>query len=411
MKRSGLSWLGSLGQLTFVAGVLVGLSIANYRLAVRAPGGNDFLARWVGANQWLVLGRDPYSPQVSLVAQTLIYGRPADRQAGEDVAHFAYPLFSMIFFGPFGLISYPLARALWMTLLEVALPVLAVLSIQLCDWRPSSWIQRVLIVFSVLWYHGFRAVILGQFAVLEALIMIGALFAIKRRQDAVAGVLLGLALSKPQMGVLLIPFVFLWALSTRRMLILTWGLGSIALLLAGSLVLIPSWPIEWARQIIDYTSYTAVGPPVSILAGLIPSGSGVITAVVTGLGLIYLAFVWQQAMGKEDRWFQWTAMVTIAVTNLVALRTATTNYVVMLPALVLVFSVWNERWGKGASAPILIALFGLFVGLWTLFLVTVEGNHEHPALYLPVPLLALGGLWWCRWWVVRRLRTEARGRA
>jgi hypothetical protein len=394
-----------------VAGVLVGLSIANYRLAVQAPGGNDFLARWVGANQWLVLGRDPYSPQVSRVAQNLIYGRPADRQAGEDVAHFAYPLFSMIFFGPFGLISYPLARALWMTLLEVALPVLAVLSIQLCDWRPSNWIQRVLIVFSVLWYHGFRAVILGQFAVFEALIMIGALFAIKRRQDAVAGVLLGLALSKPQMAVLLIPFVFLWAVSTRRILILTWGLGTIVLLLAGSLVLIPSWPIEWARQIIDYTSYTAVGPPVSILAGLIPSGSGAITTVVTGLGLIYLAFMWRQALGKEDRWFQWTAMVTIAITNLVALRTATTNYVVILPALVLVFSVWSERWGKRANAPILIALFGLFVGLWTLFLVTVEGNQEHPALYLPVPLLALGGLWWCRWWVVRRLRTEARGRA
>jgi TRAP-type C4-dicarboxylate transport system permease small subunit len=82
----------------------------------------------------------------------------------------------------------------------------------------------------------------------------------------------------------------------------------------------------------------------------------------------------------------------------------------MFPALVLVFSVWNERWGKGANAPILIALFGLFVGLWTLFLVTIEGNQEHPALYLPVPLFALGGLWWSRWWVVRRLRTQVGGR-
>jgi len=398
--------LGSLGRLVLVTGVLAGLGIANYRFAVQAPGGNDFLARWVAANQWLVHGRDPYAPQVSLEAQTLIYGRPADRQAGEDVAHFAYPLFAMLFFGPFGLIPYPLARAIWMTLLEVGLPILAILSIQLCGWKPSAWIQRILILFSVLWYHGFRAVIVGQFAILEALVMIGALLAVQRRQDAVAGVLLGLSLAKPQMAVLLIPFVLLWAVSTRRFLILIWGLGTIGLLLAASLALIPSWPIEWARQIIDYTTYTSrIGPPVSILAGLIPSISRPITAFLTGLGLIYLAFIWQRALGKGDRWFQWTAAMTIAVTNLIALRTATTNYVVMLPALVLVFTVWNERWGKRANPIILFALFGLFAGLWSLFLVTVEGNLEHPALYLPLPLLSLTGLWWSRWWVLRELRT------
>ena len=398
--------MGSLGRLVLVTGVLAGLGIANYRFAVQAPGGNDFLARWVAANQWLVHGRDPYAPQVSLEAQTLIYGRPADRQAGEDVAHFAYPLFAMLFFGPFGLIPYPLARAIWMTLLEVGLPILAILSIQLCGWKPSAWIQRILILFSVLWYHGFRAVIVGQFAILEALVMIGALLAVQRRQDAVAGVLLGLSLAKPQMAVLLIPFVLLWAVSTRRFLILIWGLGTIGLLLAASLALIPSWPIEWARQIIDYTTYTSrIGPPVSILAGLIPSISRPITAFLTGLGLIYLAFIWQRALGKGDRWFQWTAAMTIAVTNLIALRTATTNYVVMLPALVLVFTVWNERWGKRANPIILFALFGLFAGLWSLFLVTVEGNLEHPALYLPLPLLSLTGLWWSRWWVLRELRT------
>jgi len=405
LRRSRLSWLGGFGQLVLLAGVLFGLSLANYRLAIQAPGGNDFLARWVGANQWLVHGLDPYSPQVSLEAQTLIYGRPAEREAGEDVAHFAYPLFSMLFFGPFGLIPYPLARALWMTLLEVALPVLAILSIQLYGWKPSPWTQRFLILFSVLWYHGFRAVILGQFAVVEAVLVVGALAAIQRRQDAVAGVLLALTLSKPQMAVLLVPFVFLWALTARRLQILAWGIGTMVLLLVGSLALIPSWPIEWARQIIDYTSYTAVGPPVSILAGLIPSGSGPITVILTGVGLIYLVFVWQQALGEEDRWFQWTAAVTIAMTNLIALRTATTNYVVMLPAFILVFTGWNERWGKQANPPILLSLVGLFVGLWTLFLITVEGNQEHPALYLPVPLLSLGGLWWSKWWVLRKLKS------
>ena len=404
MRRSGLSWVRRVAEAALLVAVLVGLGIANYRLALQAPGGNDFLARWVGANQWLVSGRNPYDPQVSLVAQTLIYGRPADRAAGEDVAHFAYPLFSMLFFGPFGLLPYPLARAVWMTILEVSLPALAIFGMRLGGWRPSVWIQRSLILFSVLWYHGFRAVILGQFAVLEALLITGALLAIQRREDGVAGVLIGLSLAKPQMTVLLLPFVLLWAYASRRFSILIWALGTIAILLGGSLALIPDWPIQWVRQILDYTSYTAVGPPVSILAGLIPSAAAAITTVLTGLALLYLILEWVRALGKGDRWFQWTAALTIVMTNLMAVRTATTNYIVILPALILIFSVLAERWGPQANVAILMTLGILFIGIWALFLTTVEGNQEHPALYLPVPLLALAGLWWSKWWVVRQVR-------
>ncbi|MEK6588845.1 MAG: glycosyltransferase family 87 protein [Chloroflexota bacterium] len=393
-----------MAEAALLVAVLVGLGIANYRLALQAPGGNDFLARWVGANQWLVSGRNPYDPQVSLVAQTLIYGRPADRAAGEDVAHFAYPLFSMLFFGPFGLLPYPLARAVWMTILEVSLPVLAIFGMRLGGWRPSVWIQRSLILFSVLWYHGFRAVILGQFAVLEALLITGALLAIQRREDGVAGVLIGLSLAKPQMTVLLLPFLLLWAYASRRFSILIWALGTIAVLLGGSLALIPDWPIQWVRQILDYTSYTAVGPPVSILAGLIPSAAAAITTVLTGLAVLYLILEWVRAWGKGDRWFQWTAALTIVMTNLIALRTATTNYVVILPALILIFSVLAERWGPQANVAILMTLGILFIGIWAQFLATVEGNQEHSALYLPVPLLALAGLWWSKWWVVRQVR-------
>ena len=404
MRRSGLSWVRRVAEAALLVAVLVGLGIANYRLALQAPGGNDFLARWVGANQWLVSGRNPYDPQVSLVAQTLIYGRPADRAAGEDVAHFAYPLFSMLFFGPFGLLPYPLARAVWMTILEVSLPVLAIFGMRLGGWRPSVWIQRSLILFSVLWYHGFRAVILGQFAVLEALLITGALLAIQRREDGVAGVLIGLSLAKPQMTVLLLPFVLLWAYASRRFSILIWALGTIAILLGGSLALISDWPIQWVRQILDYTGYTAVGPPVSILAGLIPSAAAAITTVLTGLALLYLILEWVRALGKGDRWFQWTAALTIVMTNLIAVRTATANFIVILPALILIFSVLAERWGPQANVAILMTLGILFIGIWALFLTTVEGNQEHPALYLPVPLLALAGLWWSKWWVVRQVR-------
>jgi hypothetical protein len=120
-----------------------------------------------------------------------------------------------------------------------------------------------------------------------------------------------------------------------------------------------------------------------------------------GLLLLYLLWEWIQALGKPDRWFQWTSAMTIVVTNLVAIRTATTNYVVLLPALILIFSIWRERWGASARVGVCGTLTVLFVGLWWLFLSTVEGNVESPAMYLPLPIVVFIGLWWTRWWAVR----------
>ena len=384
--------------------VLVLLTIANFRFAENLPGGNDFLARWMGARYWVQEGISPYDPQVSLAGQELIYGRPANVEAGEDIAHFVYPLPAMVFFAPFGALPYTVARALWMTVLEISLPILALIGIAIADWKPRRAVLISLLLFSVLWYHGMRAVIVGQFAVIEALLMVGALLAIKRERDPLAGILLGLSIAKPQMAVLLIPFVFLWAAWARRWTIIFWGVGTIVGLLGVSVLLIPNWPVMWLRQLLQYPSYSNLGSPVSIIAGAFPSLSAGITLVLSGALLLYLFWEWSKAAGKSDRWFQWTAALTIVVTNLVAFRTATANYVVMLPALCLMFSVLVERWRARGNGAVLFTMAALLFGLWALFLATVEGNTEHPIMYLPVPILTLLGLWWARWWAVRAVR-------
>ena len=384
--------------------VLVALTIANFRFAEELPGGNDFLARWMGARFWVQEGVSPYDPEVSLATQELIYGRPADVEAGEDVSHFVYPFPSMLFFAPFGALPYTMARAIWMTILEISLPLLALIGIAIADWKPSRVVLISLLLFSVLWYHGMRAIIVGQFAVIEALLMVGALLAIKRGNEPLGGILLGLSIVKPQMAVFLIPFVLLWAGWARRWAIVIWGVGTIGTLIAVSILLLPDWPIMWMRQLLEYPTYTDLGPPVSILADALPSLSIVIALVLGGALLLYLFWEWAKAAGKTDRWFQWTAALTIVVTNLVALRTATTNYVVLLPALCLIFSVLADRWGAKGDVVILLAMAAILFGTWALFLVTVEGNLEHPIMYIPLPILTLLGLWWARWWAVRAVR-------
>jgi hypothetical protein len=396
-------WIQIVTVLTVLI-VLVALTIANFRFAEELPGGNDFLARWMGARFWVQEGVSPYDSAVSLATQEMIYGRPADVEAGEDISHFVYPFPSMIFFAPFGAMPYTTARAIWMTILEISLPILALIGIAIADWKPSRAVLVSLLLFSVLWYHGMRAIIVGQFAVIEALLMAGALLAIKRRNDPLGGVLLGLSIVKPQMAVLLIPFIFLWAGWARRWRIIGWGIGTIGLLVTVSILLLPEWPLMWMRQLLEYPTYTNLGPPVSIMADALPSLSIVIAVALGGALLLYLFWEWAKAVGKPDRWFQWTAALTIVVTNLVALRTATTNYVVLLPVLCLIFSVLAERWGRRGDLVILLAMAAILFGLWALFLSTVEGNTESPIMYLPLPILTLLGLWWARWWAIRAVR-------
>ncbi len=390
-----------MGLLFLTLAVLIGLGFANYQFSLLSPGGNDFLARWVGAHYWVVKGVNPYDPQVSLAAQEMIYGRLADPDKGEDIAHFVYPLTAMIFFAPFGLLPYPIARAVWMTLLEISLPLLVLIGVELARWKPSRKLLAFLMIFSVVWYHGFRSVIVGQFAVIEALLMAAVLLSIQRRQDSLAGILLALSIAKPQMSVLLIPFVLLWAARSRRWELIMWTLGAMTTLVVVSLALINDWPLLWLRQLVEYSDYTFNPTPVSILAGVIPVASRALTYGLTTLLLVYLLWEWVQAMGKGDRWFQWTSALTIVLTNLIPLRTATTHYVVLLPALCLIFCAWDERWGKKGIVLIIFSLSVILIGLWALFMISVEGAIENEIMYLPLPILSLLGLWWSRWWIVR----------
>jgi hypothetical protein len=396
------AWFRALLVLIFIA-LLILLGYANYQFASNSPGGNDFLARWIGARYWIVEGVNPYDPEVSLAAQRMIYGRAADPAAGEDVAHFVYPLPAMIFFAPFGPLPYPLARAIWMTLLEIGLPLLAFLSISVAGWKPSRWLLGFFVLFSIFWYHGLRAVIVGQFAVIEAVLLVGALFAIQKEADGLAGVLLALTIAKPQMAYLLVPFVLIWSVSTRRWRILVWTLGTMTMLLSASIWIMPDWPLRWLQQLVDYPNYTRLGSPLSITLSFLTRGNRLAVLILSGIFILYMLWEWFLAEGKDIRWFQWTAAMTLVITNLISLRTATTNYVVLLFAFTVAFRAWEDRWSGGRPLTWGVLLIVLF-GVWVLFLLTVEGNIEHSAMYLPVPYISLAMLLWTRWWTIQASR-------
>ncbi|MFM8320088.1 MAG: glycosyltransferase 87 family protein [Chloroflexota bacterium] len=382
---------------------LVFLTWANYRYSVQNPGGSDLLPRWVGTRLFLMEGKSPYSDEVTGEIHRLFYGRPA--RSNEDQVLFVYPLYSIFVFGPFSLVAdFNMARALWMTVLEVAVVLLVAVSLSLARWRISPLMLGLLLLFSVLWYHSLRPLINANASILLSLLIALAFLAIRAGRDGVAGALLALSTIKPQMVFLLIAFVLLWSISRQRWVLFWSILGNLVLMVAVTSLLLPDWVWQNVVQIVAYPNYTAPTSPGEIFAAWMPGVGSQMGRALTVVMLVMLIVEWQAAWGKEPRWMLWTALLTLTATQLVGVPTATENYIVLLPALVLVFAAWDEQWGALGRSLVYISLAGLFFGLWALFLATL-GQGDQPAqgliMFFPLPLFLLTTLYWVRWWVLR----------
>ena len=381
--------------LLLAAGSLL-LTFANIKFVQAFPGGGqDFLDRWTGARKWLTEGISPYHPDVTALAQQMIYGRPARPEAGEDLHHFVYPFHSMLFFAPFGLLDFPQARALWMTVLELAIIGLVVVSTRLIGWEMSAGKSVLLILFSFVWVYGAHTLLVGQFAGLNALLIALVLWNLQYDRDVLAGILLALTTTKPQMVVLLVPFLMLWAVTTKRWrLIGSFGI-TLGVLLGVSLLLLPSWPLEMWRQLTAYPDYAGSISPVEMVGVFFPALAGWGTTLAAGLIMLILAWNWWQARTQTGTPFIWTALLTIVVTNLIVPRTTTSNFMMMLPAFFLGLMTLEQtlpRWGTWLVALVLI---GLFIGGWVLFFAAfVEGTMPKHLVFFPFPVICFIGLLW-----------------
>jgi hypothetical protein len=379
----------------------VGYTWATWRFfTLRVPGGNDFLAHYTAWQAYLEQGVSPYSDEAALHTQMAIYGRPA--RPGEDQNRLTYPFYSGLVHAPFVALDYPLARALYMVLLQAALLGGVIMALDLFRWRPSAWMLGLLLVWSLLFYPHARGIILGQFAIWGFFSLCGALYLLRRRRDGWAGALLTLATVKPTLVFLALPFLLAWAVARRRWRFVTGFLGLLAVLALGGLIVLPTWIGEWIYRMGRYRAYTVGQSPVWLLTHRAwPTLGSAGEIVIAALLLVGMLVAWWRALRPEgERRFHWTLGLTLVVSNLIVPRSATTNYVILLvTALWLLAALARASdWGK---ATLLAVLPISLAGLWWLHFATVVGNAEQPIMFVPYPLalglaLVLGKNWLLR---------------
>jgi hypothetical protein len=279
----------------------------------------------------------------------------------------------------------------------------------LTRWRPSFWGGLAFVLFAFGRPDVLRALFVGNPALVMALLIGIGLLLVVREQYGFAGVFFGLTIIKPNLSVLLLVFVFLWAVSHRRFGMILSMLLAGGGLVAGSVALLPQWPRLYYQELLAFYPERFPSSPAAVVWTWLPElGPWVMLGVAIALMLVLL-ISWWQALGKDSRWFLWTAALTITFTLLVGLPVSLSDHVILLVPFALVSSTWAQKW-KGAGSKLAVGVMVLTVVVaWLTFWLSMDLDLTAPAsksILLVEPLLAAALLYWVRYWALYSIRLK-----
>jgi hypothetical protein len=353
----------------------------------RRPRGNlsDLYPRWLGARELLLHHRDPYSLEVTEQIQRGYYGRPLDPNRSEDPKdeeRFAYPVYVAFLLAPTVTLPFSLVQTGFRWLLAVLTLASVLLWRRILGWRASAPVVTTLAVLTMGSFPVVQAIKLQQLSLLvsgfialgAALLVAGYLFG--------AGVVIALAMIKPQLVLPLLAWLLLWASSEWRS---RWrfvaGFGSaMAALLGASEYVLAGWMGRFRQAVAAYDRYT--GGAGSLLDVLVSPAAGRLLAASGAILVAAMAWRFRRVPGPSVEFSTMLALV-LAITVVVVPMTAPYNQVLLLPAVFLLLAAWNQRWRQTRIARLLsfIAAATLFWPWLASFVLMLA------AIFLPSPSL------------------------
>ncbi len=398
-------------KVIIIAGLLIlagFMTLINLQFTNTTSGGDNFRSHWFSTRAYVQGMNNPYSDATSLNAQNHAYGRPAEGSEGS--LRFTSPLYAIFIYAPFSLIrDFAIARALWMTILEIALVLIVLFSLRLTYWKTKPLVFIALTVFCIFGFYGILSIFDGNVSILATLVIVGVVIAIRDQKDEVAGLLLAFSTFAPMVTILFVLFIVIWALYNHRYGLLAWFGGALGILFGFSFALMPNWMFLFIRNLNLSFKETLIGSPGDALAnhwGAAGERFAIVIAVILG---ILLLVEWWQSRHSTMKHFVWTAMLTLVISQWIGIKTSPANFVILYPALIIGLHFLWERWNRLALGTILTILASLFVLTWVLLLVSGNPGLYPPIsslLMIPLPLISLVLLYWSRWWVSRSQKIQ-----
>jgi len=363
------------------------------------------MVSWTGTRMFLLNGWSPYSDETSQEIQKIF-----DEISGEKVvvpSYFVYPFYTVLVFAPFALIpNLTVAETAWLVFLELSILGVLGITFLLSNWKPKVMILLAVFLFTIGWYHTVKPLLNYDISIFIILVIVAGLLMIRLEKDAFAGFLFALSTIKPQITIVLILYILLWTFSQKRWKVIIGLFGSLLVFsLLGSLFY-PDWILQNIRQVYLYSNSIVVTSSWLVLQNWLPGVGKQLGWALTGVTALILIVEWIKSLQSNFRNLFWTSMLTIASTALLGMYITLDDYIVMFPALIFVFSVWDLRWKRIGWGLILSYITILVFGLWGILLLLSRNMMRvemNPMVFFYTPIFTVIGLYWVKWWAIQPL--------
>jgi hypothetical protein len=391
--------------LLLCLGIISGLVWGTYQFSKKKVMGEGFLIQWLGIRALVIEGESPYSQAVTEQIRQVI-----DRENSFIKGYsprYTSPLYSGIIVLPFALIKdMELAHALWLSFQLLAIFAILLLSLKLTEWRPSRLVFLFFSLVSMFSYHIFLPWLDGGLSIWAAFFLVVALLSLRNNWNEIGGIFLAMAAIQPQMTLLVIIFLLIWAASCHKRILIIWFLVTVVLLSILGLFLVPDWIMQYLRLIFNFSENF---PPGSLGAYFMEMWPGLgkqlgwLVSIILGVTVIFEGWI---ALRKDFRHMLWAACLMVVASEWIGIPTVPGHLIGLILPIILVSAALSERWSSGGQWVTMAVTLIVFLWEWVIFYNNIHGDTPGMQLNLliPLPLMLLLGLYWVRWWAIRQKR-------
>lgn len=307
----------------------------------KIPIGNnsDLYPRWLGTRELLLHHRDPYSAEVTREIQIGFYGRPIDPLNPRDSPFresFVYPLYVAFLIAPTAALPFPLAAQVFQWLLLFALALSVPLWMHAVGFPATRALALTGMLLAVSTLPAVMEFHMQNLAALVILFLAAAAAAAASNCLTLSGFLLALATTKPDISLLMIASLLLWAIGRwRERMRLVWSFAAtMAALFTAAEIVSPHWVGRFLTAVRDYPQY---GGDPSVLQLFLSPVLAKLAAGALLCILFALCWKWRKAAAGSAQ-FGWAIACAASVTLAVLPKQASYNQPLLIPALLVLLA-------------------------------------------------------------------------
>jgi len=400
-------------QYVFVGIILasvVAIAFLSAFILTRVPFVDKFAIPWAAGRAWLLEGTNPYDEAIinmaaEAVSDSQYLGQLPDQEA------LTIPITNLAFYLPFSLIPFAISRAIWVTILAICIGLMGYLSLKLAGWSLTNLALLGIILLLIVWLPGIFSLLTGELSPIIIFLVVMGIYLIRKDQDTTAGFLLALTFGSVPTTFFILAFIVFWSLSRKRWSILGAYFSGVAFIMAVTLLMLPSWPLDLFRgNLAVFENWNWVNTPLAMLAATLPGVENPLSIFLHAVFLIYFIFLVITTWATTGRIFIWKMLVLLVVAYLLNPQASIVHLFLILPAAFLVFRVWSERWGNPGRILSWLLIILAAGGSWVAFLQNQNFTEipSTPFFTIGIPLLVFIGMIWTRWWAlnIRKLPFE-----